>query len=156
MKLGEALSLRARQAQQLESLRGRIRANSLTQEGDKPGEDPAELIDEFSTLSEDHAKLVYRIAKTNMQAQVGGAPLLKMLHDREALRRIRNIHEAAAAAATVGGGRHNPYRFSQAEIKFVPQVVVTEQRQYEQEADDAIRRLDAQIQEANWQIDLVP
>ena len=45
MKLAEALLLRADMQRKLESLRERIGRNTVTQEGEKPSEDPNALLD---------------------------------------------------------------------------------------------------------------
>lgn len=152
LKLGEALSLRARQAQLLEDLRERIKVNALAQEDTPPAEDPEKLIEEFERVSDEHAVLVQRIARTNAAGVASnGDNMLSLLHQREALRRKRNIHDAAARAATVNS---NAYRFGRSEIKFVAHVEVTKHRGIADELDEAIRRIDAIIQESNWQLEL--
>jgi hypothetical protein len=150
--LGEALSLRSRQAQQLDDLRGRIKANAIVQEGTEPSEDPGELIDVFEQLSDEHAGLVERIARTNHQGKAtNGDNMLHLLHQREALRRKRSLHEMVASVATPD--RSN-FRFIRTELKYVSEVDVPEHRKLVDELDQAIRALDALIQESNWRIEL--
>ena len=47
MKLAEALLLRSDQQKKLASLKQRINANVLVQDGDEPSEDPNELINKY-------------------------------------------------------------------------------------------------------------
>ena len=153
MKLGEALSLRARQAQKLNDLRGRIRTNAMTQEGDAPAEDPNELLREFALLSEEHSQLLRRIALTNQQTTLADDRVLAdLLQEREHLRRTRNMTEAAATAATPS---RSDYRYGRTEIKYVPQLRVAALRTAIEDLDTQVRKLDATIQEANWQADLL-
>jgi len=150
--LGEALSLRARQAQQLEDLRGRIKSNALVQEGDEPAESVPELLEQFEKLSDEHAETVQRIIRTNVGATASnGENILSMLHLRESLRRKRSIHEMVANVATPG---RDVFRYRAAEIKYVPQVKAVEHRTAARELDQAIARIDAVLQETAWQVDL--
>lgn len=155
MKLGEALSLRARQAQQLNNLRARIKANVLVQEGEEAAEAPLPLIEEFERVSDEHAKLVQRIVRTNIEyAAVNDDNMLDLLHHRETLRRKRNLHEMVANSATPSD-RSNVFRYSRSEIRFVPNVAVNHHREVVEELDQAIRRIDSILQESNWKLDLV-
>ncbi len=52
MKLAEALLLRSDQQKKLASLKQRINANVLVQEGDEPSEDPNELIKQVFALTQ--------------------------------------------------------------------------------------------------------
>lgn len=153
MKLGEALSLRARQAQKLDDLRGRIRANAMTQEGDAPTENPVTLLEEFGRLSEEHSQLLHRIAVTNQETDMSsGGTLLQALHKREHLRRTRNMFDAAANAATPS---RNDYRYARTEIKYVSNLSVPDLRKLVEDLDEQVRELDASIQEVNWKTDLL-
>jgi cell fate (sporulation/competence/biofilm development) regulator YmcA (YheA/YmcA/DUF963 family) len=51
MKLAEALLLRADVQKKLESLRERISKNTVVQEGEKPSEDPNELLERVTAIS---------------------------------------------------------------------------------------------------------
>lgn len=152
MKLGEALALRARNASQLNDLRGRITNNAVSQEGEEAAENVLRLIEDYISLSNDHAALVHDIAVTNMRTVIGEDTLLMLIHQREALQRARAIHELAAHAGTISA---RDYRYSRSEIKYVPKVNVAEQRELANALDNQIRALDAQIQGANWVTDLI-
>lgn len=153
MTLGAALSRRARQAQKLNDLRGRIKKNVLMQEGDEaPAEDPKGLQAEFERVSLEHSELVRRIADTNQRTEVDGGTLMAKLHEREHLRRVRNMLDMSATAATPD---RSDYRWARTELRFVPQLNVQELRSRLDLLDEEIRELDADIQEVNWRTELL-
>ncbi|HHP4528666.1 TPA: DIP1984 family protein, partial [Acinetobacter baumannii] len=65
MKLAEALLLRSDQQKKIISLKQRINANVLVQDGDKPSEDPNELLKQVFSLIQEFQKLSYAIHETN-------------------------------------------------------------------------------------------
>jgi hypothetical protein len=151
--LGEALSLRAKKAQQLDELKQRVLANILTQEGEDPAEDPDALISEFERVSDELSELVEKIARTNIERSTSdGENLLTLLHRRETLRRKRNLLSMVANQATP---TQNQFRWTRTEIKFVTTIDVQARRQAIDELDQEIRALDSKLQETNWQVDLV-
>lgn len=152
MKLGEALTLRRRQAEKLNDLRGRIKANALVQEGDTPSEDVAALLDEYEKLSDEHRRLVLRINRTNLETVVDQRKLAYLISDREHLNRIRNMLALTAQAASASRG---DYRYLRSEIKFTPTVDVSALRQRIDATQQSINALDMRIQEINWATDLV-
>lgn len=151
MTLGEALSKRARIAQQMNDLRGRIKNNSLVQEDQKPVEDPNELLSEYEALSREFQELVKKITYANANAEIGDEKLLDLLQERECLIRIRNIYTLAATSASPGSDR---YRYMRSEIAMIPAVDVAEMRRREESLTKQIIILDAQIQKKNWQIEI--
>ena len=150
--LGEALSLRAKQAQRLNDLQGRIKASALHQEGTKPPEEPYALIEEYLKVSKEHAELLRRIAVTNVTTDVDGSPLMMLLHKRESFIRKRNIYGIAAKAASPGT---DSYRYMRTELKYESSLDVAEMRRKEDEANEKVRELDAQIQKSNWATELL-
>src|SRR5436190_19015899 len=66
MKLAEALLLRADIQKKIASLRDRIVANAVVQEGEKPNEDPNALLLEATGALADLETLVGRINKANI------------------------------------------------------------------------------------------
>lgn len=152
MKLGEALSLRAKQAQKLNDLSGRIKLNAMSQEGETAAESATNLLDEYLSLSAEHRVLVSNIALTNANTSVGGTTLLAMLHEREHHTRARNIYAATAAAGSTG---RDMFRYGRSEIRSVTNVNVADLRKMEDQANEEVRKLDAQIQEINWKTELL-
>lgn len=152
MNLGEALSLRARQAQKLNDLKGRIKENSVVQEGSEPAEDAEDLIATYLVTSTEHRVLVAQIIRTNATTVADGVTLLDMLQEREELVRERNLYDMAANAATASGDR---YRFMRSEIRYVSQVNVADLRRKEEAVGEQVRVLDARIQKINWETELL-
>ncbi|WP_215900595.1 DIP1984 family protein, partial [Acinetobacter baumannii] len=56
MKLAEALLLRSDQQKKIISLKQRINANVLVQDGDQPSEDPNELLKQVFSLIQEFQK----------------------------------------------------------------------------------------------------
>jgi len=155
MKLGEALTRRAAQAQRLADLRSRINSNVLVQEGDKPSEDPDGLIVEYDKLSEEHANLVQRIIKTNTLTSVNGdsnITILTLLMARDHLARTKNTLLEAANNATLD---RNSFMYSRSEIKQEPVIDIENTRKKADEVIEAGRQLDIDLQAINWQTDLL-
>ena len=151
MKLAEALLIRGEMQTKLASLRQRIAANVLTDEGESPREDPGELIREAAGLMQDRTSVLIRIHATNHGARLpDGRSMTQALAERDELAaRHKLIHEALEATRLEG------HRYSMREIKSVPSVDV---KSLQKQLDDLARRLrelNAQIQQANWQIDLI-
>jgi len=151
MKLGAALSQRAKLAQRLNDLKGRIKANCLVQEGQQATEDPALLISEYSIASADFRDLVEKIALTNAATMVGERTLLALLQDRESLIRMRNLYGTTADSATPSSDR---YRYMRSELAHTSTVDVAEMRRLEDSLNTQIAELDSLIQQTNWETDI--
>lgn len=158
MKLGEALTLRAYQAQQLNDLRQRIARNATVQEGDSASENAQALIDEFAQLSEEHSRLLVRINRTNATVQPGTMPggaedefLLETLQRREHLRRRKNTLESAIQAASTSG----TLRYMRSELKLISTLDVAALQRQIEELTEQIRQVDAAIQSVNWSTDVL-
>lgn len=152
MNLGEALSVRARLAQRLNDLKGRIKANAVAQEGDEPAENAAELMAAYLASSKELAALMVKITKTNASTVVLDKNLTDLLQDREELIRERNLYGSTADTATPNSDR---YRYMRNEVKFVSFVDVADLRKKEEECNERVHILDAIIQKINWQTELV-
>jgi hypothetical protein len=140
MKLAEALILRADIQKRIEQLKQRILRNAKVQEGDKPAEQPEELIEEFEQLSEELTQLVQRINRTNAATKIEPkVTLTDALAIRDALKLSHGMYTSLAQEATV-----TQSRFTKSDIQ--------------KRADDLAkehRELDTQIQEANWRTELL-
>ena len=152
MKLGAALTLRARQAQKLENLRARIKANAKTQDGEDPAEDASKLIDQFRRVSADHAALLARITKTNLSVTTDDGTLVDTLHKREAMRRERNVLALAAHEATP---QLDSYRYMRSELALKPQLNVEDLQAEIERIEQEIAKVDAYVQELNWKSELL-
>ena len=150
MKLAEALLLRADIQKKLESLRERITKNTVVQEGEKPSEDPKALLEQVTAISEQLKKLVFGINEANFTGMTSKRrSLTEALAERDALVLRHSIVQAAASSAA-----KPPERYGVKEIRWVKTVDVASLQKAADELAKSIRELNAEIQAANWQIDL--
>lgn len=150
MKLAEALILRSDQQRKLASLKKRINANVLVQEGDEPAEAPGELLKQAFALSDELHQLVLKIHRTNTQAMLAdGCCLLELLTRRDELvERHRIVIEA------LENTHYEPDRYSSREIKWITVIPVSSLQKQAEDISVELRNINIQIQAANWQIDL--
>jgi hypothetical protein len=153
MKLAEALIQRADYQKRVEQLKQRILNNVKVQEGDKPAEDPNDLLAEVERIAAELVVLIQRINRTNSATAL--APDSKTIADaiaeRDILRLRHTVHTAAANAAVI-----RQDRYSKSEVRFQSTVDVAGLQETAENLAREIRELDTRIQEANWQIDLLP
>ena len=150
MKLAEALLLRADQQKKLASLRERIVANAVVQEGEAPHEAPDQLLLEaFGVLSE-FETLVSQINKTNLSTKLpDGRTLTDAIAHRDVL-----AQKHALLVAAIAGCRKEPDRYGVREIKWKATLEV---QKLQKQADDlakSLRELNGSIQQANWNSEL--
>lgn len=149
MKLAEALLLRADLQKKVASLRERIVANAVVQEGDQPHEAPDQLLKEaFGSLGELEA-LIAKINSTNLVCKLAdGRTLMEAIARRDTL-----MAEHSLLLAAIAGCRKEPDRYGMREIKWVATLEVAKLQQ----ADDfakRIRELNGMIQQANWSAEI--
>lgn len=150
MKLAEALIERKSIKTKMEELKKRIYQNAQVQEGDKPTEQPIELINQLYKEINDFEKLIIAINKTNIKTMLDkDNTMMEMLTKRDMLKYKHFIYSNLADKATP-----TTDRYSQREIKFVPTVNITEVRKKTDEVAKECRLLDMKIQEANWLVEL--
>jgi hypothetical protein len=150
MKLAEALLLRADIQKKLESLRERIGRNTVVQEGEKPSEDPNTLLDQVTAISGQLTKLVFAINEANFTGMTSkNRTLTEALAERDSLVLRHSIVQATASSAA-----KPPERYGVKEIRWVKSVDVARLQKSADELAKSIRELNAEIQSANWQIDL--
>jgi len=151
MKLAEALMIRAQHKQDIESLKKRIQENVRVQEGDKPLADPKELVVKAEAINEALLKLVKRINATNAVTRLENGELLSSaLAERDALLKRRSIYKAV-----IDGSQDRRVMFSRDEIRRELTVDVSEYQQALDKVSAEYRSLDATIQAANWNADLI-
>ena len=146
MKLANALSQRSELQTRIRQLESRLNNNAQVQEGEKPAEDPAELLRE---LDEGYARLERLIAAINRANNStrtdGGETLSDLLARRDCLRgklsALRNFLSNASALVR---------RHSVSEIKVKSTVNVRALQKQVDELSKQLRELDETIQEKNW------
>lgn len=150
MKLAEALLLRADVQKKLASLRERIVANAVVQDGEKPHEKPEELIKEAIGALGELEKLVTRINRTNLSAKLAdGRTLTDAIAHRDTL-----VAQHALYVAALAGSKKEPERYSVREIKWKATLPVAKLQKQVDDLAKKIRDLNAAIQKANWSADL--
>jgi hypothetical protein len=151
MKLAEALLERKNIKQRIDALAQRLYEDAKVQEGDKPAGDPVETLREIDQLIEAFRELVVRINKTNAEAAMpDGRTIMEAIAERDMLNLKYGILARLASAAVASKDR-----FSRNEIRYVPTVDVAEIRKMADQTAKEMRELDAQIQAANWNVELL-
>lgn len=150
MKLAEALQKRADLARKTGELKDRIRTNALTQEGEKPAEDPNELLNEYDEAVEELGDLIAKINLTNCRTIRDGMTLTEIIARKDVLQIKRQAYREIADTAN-----QNTYRARNTEIKILPTVEVAELRKTADSIAKEIRELDNTLQETNWTTDLI-
>ena len=145
MKLAEALQERADLNRKIDELRGRIINNALVQEGEKPAEEPEELINELNSALLRLGELIAGINLRNAATVADGRTLTELIAERDTLTLKVQAYRTAIDAAS-----RTAQRATRSEIKIVSAVNV---RKLQKEADAASKKLretDLRIQETNW------
>ncbi len=150
MKLAEALILRADAQKRVEQLKQRLARSARVQEGEKPPEDPAQLLAELERVLGQLADLIKQINRTNASALFGdGRTLSDVLADRDVLALRRSALTSVIEATTT-----RIDRYTRSEVKFYSTVDVGALQRQVDDLARQYRELDTQVQEANWRIEL--
>lgn len=151
MKLAEALLIRADMQKKLASLKSRIEKNIQVQEGEKPDEDPQELMKEAQQVNNELHQLISQIQQTNATAMLDDdKSMLAVLIERDTLLERHKIIMSALNKA-----RQLNQRYSPREIKWLVTIPVKDLQKQADDVSGKIRQVNTRIQSANWQIDLV-
>ena len=149
MKLAEALQERADIQKRLSQLRGRLLNNAEVQEGEKPVENPAELLQEMDGMILRLEKLILHINMTNARTADNGETLTSLLAKRECLQKkvglMRDFLDRASELVE---------RSAYTEIKVHSTVSVPEKRKELDALSKDLRNLDSRIQQLNWLTEL--
>ena len=150
MKLAEALMLRSDIQKKLASLRERVGANAVVQDGDTPHEDPAKLLDESVAVLTELESLVIRINEANEAHKLpDGRTLSQAIARRGTLTARHSLLQHALASS-----KKEPDRYSVSEIKWVATLKVSRLQKQSEDLGKQIRELNAAIQETNWKVEL--
>jgi hypothetical protein len=146
MKLAEALTLRADLQKRIEQLRARLRQSALVQEGEQPPEDPNELLAEAARLTDELARLIFRINRANLATTLpDSTTLTEAIARRDALQTQYSLIETAADTAA-----NRIDRYGRSEIRKVATVDVGALRKQMERLAQQRRELDTAIQATNW------
>lgn len=150
MKLAEALQERADLNRRIEQLRYRLSNNVLVQEGEKPLEDPAALLEELESSFTRLEWLIARINLTNCAVKVEGRSLTELIARRDVL-----SLRAEAYRRLVEEASQNTHRATRTEIKILSAVDVPALQRQADDASRELRLLDNTLQAINWTADLM-
>ena len=150
MKLAEALQERASLNRKIEELRVRILNSSLVQEGEKPSEDPKELLKEYDACIERLEYLISAINLSNTKILVRDVPLTKIIARKDVL-----LVKAAAYKDIADRASRSAERARNSEIRILPCLSVKDLQKKIDRLSEEIRKLDNSLQEANWSHELI-
>lgn len=151
LKLAEALLLRGDYQNKMEQIKERISSNVLIQEGDKPNENPIELIREYEGILKEYEKLVIRINNTNNLTKFNEEiSLSEALVKRDVLSKKSRIYKNAVEDASI-----RQERYTRSEVKYISTINIKEYQNKIDEISKEYRILDTKIQGLNWTIDLI-
>ena len=150
MKLAEALQERADLNRRIEQLRYRLNNSVLVQEGEKPLEDPAALLEELESSFTRLEWLIARINLTNCAVKVEGRSLTELIARRDVL-----SLRAEAYRRLVEEASQNTHRATRTEIKILSAVDVPALQRQADDASRELRLLDNTLQATNWTADLM-
>lgn len=150
MKLATALSNRADLQSRLNELETRLVANAKVQEGEKPDENPVELIAEKDRIIAELENLISKINLTNSRTVCDGMTITEMLAKRDCLKTdikiMRNFLSSSSAKVN---------RYSRTEIIIRSTVNVAELQKKVDALCKELRETDEKIQELNWTTELI-
>jgi uncharacterized coiled-coil DUF342 family protein len=150
MKLAEALSLRKDLETRITKIKDRLENVVRVQEGDKPAEEPQELMSEVDRCLGQLEQLIYNINVTNMQIVAdNGRNMTKLLAERDILKKRIDILRNTFNETTNSGSRYRN------EIRYVTTIEVKPLRQQLDKFAQQYRQLDMKIQELNFTNNLV-
>ena len=149
MKLAEALQERADLNRQIEQLKFRLANNAITQEGEAPAEDPAELLERLDRSVARLEELMAAINLANCRTVVDGMTLTQLIARKDCLRlKIEAYRELAEAASQTA------HRATRSEIRILSAVDVKAIQADVDAMAKELRLLDNKLQQTNWTTDL--
>lgn len=150
MKLAEALQERADVKKKIAQLRSRIAANCRMQEGEKPAEQPLDLMAELDGALSRQEALVTAINLTNSKTLIDGVSVTALIAHKDRLSVQLSIYRSIAQDASCLAERARG-----SEIRILPAVDV---RAIQQKADGLakeLRMIDNKLQQNNWFTELL-
>lgn len=150
MKLAEALNERADIQKRIAQLKSRLINNSKVQEGEKPAEDPNDLLKELNFCIQRLEELIAKINKTNCSASDGSVSITELIAHKDTLATKLDVYRTFLDNAS-----HVVNRMTKTEIKILPSVDVKAIQKQIDMMSKAYRETDTKIQELNWTTELL-
>lgn len=150
MKLASALSERSDLQRRLSELSVRLNNNAKVQEGEKPAEDPAELLSEMDREYTRLEELMAKVNLTNSATVADGRTLTEMIARRDCLKQ-----RISALRSFLDRSSQKVDRYAKTEIKILSTVEVSSLQKDVDKLSKELRELDEKIQELNWTTELL-
>lgn len=151
MKLAEALMMRSDLQCKLSENEQRINLNAKIQEGEKPSEDPLELLHVYNEAHTRLIQLVQQILHTNAYTKIDGEmTITDLISERDLIQKKRVMFSSIARDAA-----EKQTRYSNSEIKTLSLLDVAAIQKETDVLAKRYRELDIKIQAANWQTELM-
>lgn len=150
MKLATALSERADLQRRIAELSVRLNNNAKVQDGEKPSEDPKELLSELNKDFEKLEELIARINHTNNETRCGRVTLTDLIAKRDCLKQKISIMRSFLDNAS-----EKISRYSKTEILILSTVSVSDLQKELDGLSKELRETDETIQGLNWTTDLI-
>lgn len=150
MKLATALSERADLQRRIAELSERLNNNAKVQDGEKPAEDPNELLAELNKNFERLEELIARINHTNNETKSGDLILTDLIARRDCLKQKIGIMRSFLNEAS-----EKVSRYTKTEIRILSTVSVSKLQKEVDKLSMELRETDETIQGLNWTTDLI-
>ena len=150
MKLATALSERADLQRRISELGGRLNNNAKVQDGEKPSEDPNELLKELNKDFERLEELIAHINRTNNETKSGDMTLTDLIAKRDCLKQKIGIMRSFLNTAS-----EKVSRYSKTEIRILSTVSVSDLQKEVDGLSKELRETDEIIQGLNWTTELL-
>lgn len=150
MKLATALSERADLQRRIAELGTRLNNNAKVQEGEKPAEEPKELLEELNRDFVRLEELIARINHTNNVTELEGKTLTDYIAKRDCLKQKISIMRSFLDRSS-----EKVARYSKTEIKIMSTIEVAEIQKEVDKLSKELRETDEKIQELNWTTELI-
>jgi len=151
VKLAQALIERKAIKTSIDELKKRIYQTAQIQEGEKSAEDPLLLLEMLTIEIQKYSSLIVRINNTNNLTHINkNMTLMQAIVQKDMFNLKLLIYQNLADKATPTNER-----YSQREIKYMPNVDILDIRKQANLISKQYRELDIKIQECNWTTNLL-
>ena len=151
MKLAEALNARKELEARLTRLQERLHACTRVQQGLPPCEDPEELYAKVEKASSELTDIVVRIARTNVATRIEGRLLADWIAERDVSQKQFRVMREVLRSSVVSFNHYD----RPGSIRSVTTFDVAARHAELDALALRINALDARIQQANWETDLL-
>ena len=150
MKLATALSERADLQRRISELEKRLNNNAKVQEGEKPAEDPKELLKELDACVNQLEEHIARINRTNSKTKYGDQTISDLIAHRDCLKTRIGVMRSFLDNCS-----EQVSRYTKTEIKILSTVSVQDLQKQVDRYSQELRETDELIQSLNWTTELI-